>query len=134
MAERGRQCCFVCRTHLHIGDADLPDGKLPATPGHDHDGCAGRHSVSGPHFRSLSLLCGGTRKPLRRAGLIGWRSLKMAGEGRRIGLYGLGASAHLLAQVLRWQEREVYAFIRGDDADAQAHALRRGACWAGDSG
>jgi propanol-preferring alcohol dehydrogenase len=71
--------------------------------------------------------------PLMCAGLIGWRSLKKAGEGRRIGLYGFGAAAHIVAQVCRWQGREVYAFTRPGDAQAQAHALSLGATWAGGS-
>ncbi|MFD2248662.1 propanol-preferring alcohol dehydrogenase [Pseudochelatococcus lubricantis] len=71
--------------------------------------------------------------PLMCAGLIGWRSLKMAGDGKRIGLYGFGAAAHLLAQVLQWQGREVYAFTRAGDTGAQALALRLGAAWAGAS-
>ncbi|TPE51510.1 zinc-dependent alcohol dehydrogenase family protein [Amaricoccus solimangrovi] len=71
--------------------------------------------------------------PLMCAGLIGWRSLRRAGEGRRIGLYGFGAAAHLLAQVLVWQGREVYAFTRAGDAGARALALRLGAVWAGGS-
>ncbi len=72
--------------------------------------------------------------PLMCAGLIGWRSLKMAGDGQRIGLYGFGAAAHLLAQVLRWQGRQVYAFTQPEDHAAQAHALSLGAVWAGSSG
>ncbi|WP_029349276.1 zinc-dependent alcohol dehydrogenase family protein [Bosea sp. 117] len=71
--------------------------------------------------------------PLMCAGLIGWRSLKIAGEGRRIGLYGFGAAAHILAQVCRWQGREVYAFTRGGDRPAQEMALALGAAWAGGS-
>jgi alcohol dehydrogenase, propanol-preferring len=71
--------------------------------------------------------------PLMCAGLIGWRSLRMAGEGRRIGLYGFGAAAHIIAQVCRWQGREVYAFTRTGDTMAQAHALSLGAHWAGAS-
>lgn len=71
--------------------------------------------------------------PLLCAGLIGWRSLKLAGEGRRIGLYGFGAAAHIIAQICRWQEREVYAFTRPGDAEARAHALSLGVTWAGDS-
>ena len=71
--------------------------------------------------------------PLMCAGLIGWRSLKMAGEGRRIGLYGFGAAAHILAQVLVWQGREVYAFTRAGDRASQEHALSLGATWAGAS-
>jgi len=62
--------------------------------------------------------------------LIGWRSLKMAGEGRRIGLYGFGAAAHILAQVCRWQGREVYAFTRAGDELAQRLARALGAKWA----
>lgn len=71
--------------------------------------------------------------PLMCAGLIGWRALRMAGPGRRIGLYGFGAAAHLLAQVLRWQGREVYAFTTPGDAAAQDHARSLGAIWAGGS-
>jgi propanol-preferring alcohol dehydrogenase len=71
--------------------------------------------------------------PLLCAGLIGWRSLKLAGEGRRIGLYGFGAAAHILAQVCRWQQRDVYAFTRPGDSAAQEHALSLGARWAGAS-
>jgi propanol-preferring alcohol dehydrogenase len=71
--------------------------------------------------------------PLMCAGLIGWRSLKLAGDGKRVGLYGFGAAAHILAQVCRWQGREVYAFTRPGDAPAQAHALSLGARWAGGS-
>jgi propanol-preferring alcohol dehydrogenase len=71
--------------------------------------------------------------PLMCAGLIGWRSLKIAGDGRRIGLYGFGAAAHILAQVCRWQGREVYAFTRAGDQAAQQLALSLGAAWAGAS-
>jgi propanol-preferring alcohol dehydrogenase len=71
--------------------------------------------------------------PLMCAGLIGWRSLRMAGEGRRIGLYGFGAAAHILAQVCRWQGREVYAFTRSGDEAAQALARCLGARWVGSS-
>lgn len=71
--------------------------------------------------------------PLLCAGLIGWRALSIAGDGQRIGLYGFGAAAHLLAQACRWQGREVYAFTRAGDAAAQALARSLGACWAGSS-
>ncbi|MDQ0349021.1 zinc-dependent alcohol dehydrogenase family protein [Ancylobacter vacuolatus] len=72
--------------------------------------------------------------PLMCAGLIGWRTLKMAGEAQRIGLYGFGAAAHLIAQLCRWQGREVYAFTRAGDTGAQQLALSLGARWAGGSG
>jgi propanol-preferring alcohol dehydrogenase len=71
--------------------------------------------------------------PLLCAGLVGYRALRMAGEGRRLGVYGFGAAAHIVAQVARWQGREVYAFTRPGDLDAQAFARGLGAVWAGDS-
>ena len=71
--------------------------------------------------------------PLLCAGLIGWRSLKMAGDGRTIGIYGFGAAAHIIAQVCRWQGRRVFAFTRAGDAAGQAFARSLGAEWAGGS-
>ncbi|HEY6908035.1 MAG TPA: zinc-dependent alcohol dehydrogenase family protein [Myxococcales bacterium] len=71
--------------------------------------------------------------PLLCAGLIGHRCLRMAGDARRLGLYGFGAAAHLLVQVARHQGREVYAFTSPGDADAQRFALELGATWAGSS-
>jgi propanol-preferring alcohol dehydrogenase len=71
--------------------------------------------------------------PLLCAGLIGWRALKAAGAGRRLGLYGFGAAAHLVAQLAVWQGRQVYAFTRPGDAAARDFALGLGAAWAGDS-
>jgi propanol-preferring alcohol dehydrogenase len=71
--------------------------------------------------------------PLMCAGLIGWRSLRMAGPAHRIGLYGFGAAAHILAQVCAWQGREVFAFTRAGDDQAQGLARSLGATWAGGS-
>jgi propanol-preferring alcohol dehydrogenase len=71
--------------------------------------------------------------PLLCAGLIGWRSLVIAGEARKIGFYGFGAAAHILAQVAQWQGRSVYAFTRSGDARTQAFARSLGAIWAGAS-
>ncbi len=71
--------------------------------------------------------------PLLCAGLIGYRSLRMAGEGKRLGIYGFGAAAHIITQVAVWQGREVYAFTRQDDTTAQSFALNMGARWAGSS-
>ena len=71
--------------------------------------------------------------PLLCAGLIGWRSLVKAGDGRRLGLYGFGAAAHIIAQVARFQGREVFAFTRRGDARSRAFALELGATWAGAS-
>jgi propanol-preferring alcohol dehydrogenase len=67
--------------------------------------------------------------PLLCAGLIGWRALKIAGEGKRLGLYGFGAAAHILAQVARWQGRDVYAFTKPGDVGTQAFARSLGATW-----
>lgn len=71
--------------------------------------------------------------PLLCAGLIGWRSLKKAGDGKRIGLFGFGAAAHILTQICIWQGRDVYAFTRQGDRAAQQFALELGAIWAGSS-
>jgi len=71
--------------------------------------------------------------PLLCAGLIGYRCLRMAGEGRRLGLYGFGAAAHILIQVALWQGREIYGFVRPGDDTAKDFARSLGACWAGDS-
>ena len=71
--------------------------------------------------------------PLLCAGLIGWRSLVMAGEGKRLGLYGFGAAAHIIAQVARWEGREVFAFTSPGDTRTQAFARELGAVWAGGS-
>jgi propanol-preferring alcohol dehydrogenase len=71
--------------------------------------------------------------PLLCAGLIGYRSLRMCGDARRLGLYGFGAAAHIIAQVAAWQGREVYAFTRAGDDAAQRLATELGAVWAGAS-
>ena len=72
--------------------------------------------------------------PLLCAGLIGFRALRLCGEARRLGLYGFGAAAHVLAQVATWQGRKVFAFTRSGDEAAQRFALELGAVWAGSSG
>jgi alcohol dehydrogenase, propanol-preferring len=71
--------------------------------------------------------------PLLCAGLIGHRALRMTGDGERLGLYGFGASAHIVCQVARHQGRRVFAFTRADDLAAQAFALQLGCEWAGDA-
>lgn len=71
--------------------------------------------------------------PLLCAGLIGWRCLRRCGDARRIGLYGFGAAAHIIAQVAQHQGREVYAFTRAEDITAQAFARSLGCAWAGGS-
>lgn len=71
--------------------------------------------------------------PLLCAGLIGWRALMIAGEGRHLGLYGFGAAAHILAQVANWQGRSVFAFTKPGDTATQAFARSLGVAWAGGS-
>ncbi len=71
--------------------------------------------------------------PLLCAGLIGWRSLTIAGGGKRLGLYGFGAAAHIIAQAAKWQGRSVYAFTRPGDVANQSFARKLGATWAGGS-
>jgi propanol-preferring alcohol dehydrogenase len=71
--------------------------------------------------------------PLLCAGLIGFRSYRMAGAAQRLGLYGFGAAAHILTQIAVSQGQEIYAFTRPGDHDGQAFARRLGAVWAGDS-
>jgi len=71
--------------------------------------------------------------PLLCAGLIGYRSLRLAGDGERVGLYGFGSSAHIVCQVARHQGRRVFAFTRRGDAEAQSFARELGAEWAGDA-
>jgi propanol-preferring alcohol dehydrogenase len=77
-----------------------------------------------PDLQAAPLLC---------AGLVGYRSLRLAGDGERLGLYGFGASAHIVAQVARYEGRRVLAFTRAGDERAQRFALELGAEWAGDA-
>ena len=124
--------CGAC-PYCAAGRENLCD--TPEFTGFTRDGGFATHVVADPAyaFPLTGFDDPVAAAPLMCAGLIGWRSLKLAGEGRRIGLYGFGAAAHLLAQVLRWQGREVYAFTRAGDAAAQALARRLGAAWAGAS-
>ena len=71
--------------------------------------------------------------PLLCAGLIGYRALTMSGDARRLGIYGFGAAAHIIAQVARFQGRTLFAFTRPGDVEAKKFALALGASWAGDS-
>ena len=106
----------------------------PLFTGYTRDGGFATHVVADAAYAfPLSFDDPVSAAPLMCAGLIGWRSLSFAGEARRIGLYGFGAAAHILAQVCRWQGREVYAFTRTGDEAAQKLALSLGARWAGSS-
>jgi propanol-preferring alcohol dehydrogenase len=122
-------CCSYCAS----GRENLCDN--PGFTGYTRDGGFASHVVADA---AISFPLDGfsdpvAAAPLMCAGLIGWRSLKMAGEGKRIGIYGFGAAAHIIAQVCVYQGREVYAFTRAGDEAAQALALSLGAVWTGGS-
>jgi propanol-preferring alcohol dehydrogenase len=180
--------CAVCRTDLHVVDADLTEPKLPLIPGHEIVGTIAAMGAGVERFAIgdrvgvpwLGWTCGTCAfcrsgrenlcalarftgyqidggygeftladqrfcfaipdgysdteaAPLLCAGLIGYRSLRMAGEARKLGLYGFGAAAHIIAQVARWQGRAIYAFTSPGDLEAQAFARELGAVWAGGS-
>jgi propanol-preferring alcohol dehydrogenase len=127
----GHTCgiCGYCRS----GQENLCD--RPTFTGYTRDGGFATHVVADAAyaFALEGFNDPVATAPLMCAGLIGWRSLRIAGEGRRIGLYGFGAAAHIVAQVCRWQGRDVYAFTRAGDVRAQDHARSLGAVWAGGS-
>jgi propanol-preferring alcohol dehydrogenase len=181
--------CGVCRTDLHIVDAELLNPKLPLIIGHEIVGTVIALGKGANWFRIgervgvpwLGYTCGKCRyclnkkenlcdlalftgytidggyaeytvadqrycfripdgypdteaAPLLCAGLIGYRSYRMAGEGaEHLGIYGFGAAAHIIAQIAVYQGKKVYAFTRPGDIEAQEFALRLGAVWAGDS-
>jgi len=125
-------CCGHCPYCL-AGDENLCDA--PLFTGYTRDGGFATHVVADAAFafRLPDDADPVALAPLMCAGLIGWRSLRAAGGARRLGLFGFGAAAHILAQVGRWQGREIHAFTRPGDTAAQQHALRSGAVWAGAS-
>jgi propanol-preferring alcohol dehydrogenase len=127
----GRTCgqCRYCRN----GWENLCD--RPLFTGYTRDGGYATHVIADARY-VFALPEGGddvATAPLLCAGLIGWRSLQIAGDGEKLGLYGFGAAAHIIAQVARWQGREVYAFTRKGDTAAQTFAKKLGAYWAGSS-
>jgi alcohol dehydrogenase, propanol-preferring len=127
----GHTCglCSYCRD----GRENLCDA--PQFTGYTRDGGYATHTLADARFCfPLSEVADAAAlSPLMCAGLIGWRSLRMAGEGRALGLYGFGAAAHILAQVAVWHGRRVYAFTRSGDRAAQDFARGLGAVWAGGS-
>jgi alcohol dehydrogenase, propanol-preferring len=124
--------CGVC-PFCRQGHENLCD--RPQFTGYTRDGGYATHVVADARFAFALPATGDdvAAAPLLCAGLIGWRSLRIAGEGRRIGLYGFGAAAHIVAQVARWQGREVFAFTRPGDVAGQRFAKSLGAAWAGGS-
>ena len=123
------ECVYCCSDRENLCDS-------PRFTGYQTDGGFAEYAVADhrfcfpipegyPDLQAAPLLC---------AGLIGYRSLVMAGEGRRLGIYGFGAAAHIVTQVALWQGREVYAFTKADDSEGQQFAREMGAVWAGESG
>lgn len=127
----GHSCgkCGYCRH----GQENLCDA--PGFTGCTRDGGYATHAVADAHFcfplpENLSDI---EAAPLLCAGLIGWRALRAAGDGERLGLYGFGAAAHIIAQIAVWQGRDVYAFTRPGDLEGQAFARSLSCLWAGSS-
>src|SRR5689334_21890371 len=124
--------CGVCR-FCKNGVENLSDN--PLFTGYTRDGGFATHTIADARYAfplgeegdDVSIA------PLLCAGLIGWRSLVMAGPAERLGIYGFGAAGHIVAQIARWQGRSVHAFTRKDDSAAQDFARRLGAVWAGAS-
>ena len=126
------QTCGQCR-YCRNGSENLCD--RPLFTGYTRDGGYATHVVADARYVFALPQDGDdiATAPLLCAGLIGWRSLQIAGDGQKIGLYGFGAAAHIIAQVACWQGREVFAFTRKGDDAAQAFARTLGARWSGSS-
>ncbi len=122
--------CEFCTS----GRENLCDGAR--FTGYDLDGGYAEYCVADERFCFAIPQRYGDQEaaPLLCAGLIGYRSLAMAGDAQRLGIYGFGAAAHIVAQVAKHQGRRVFAFTRPGDVEGQAFARRHGADWAGDSG
>jgi alcohol dehydrogenase, propanol-preferring len=124
--------CGVC-PYCRMQRENLCDS--PLFTGYTRDGGYATSTVADARF-AFPLGDAGSDEslaPLLCAGLIGWRALGIAGDGKRLGLYGFGAAAHILAQVAKWQDRSVFAFTRPGDLATQAFARSLGATWAGGS-
>lgn len=127
----GRTCgdCRYCRA----GSENLCNS--PLFTGYTADGGFATHVLAGVDYafeldpRDNPV----AQAPLLCAGLIGWRCLKKAGDAKRLGLFGFGAAAHIIAQVSVWQGRQVFAFTKPGDVTAQGLARQLGCIWAGSS-
>jgi alcohol dehydrogenase, propanol-preferring len=124
--------CGECR-YCRSGRENLCDNAR--FTGYSIDGGYAEYTVadSGYCFLLPALYSDIEAAPLLCAGLIGYRALRMAGDAQRVGIYGFGAAAHIVAQVARYQGRKVFAFTRRGDIHAQRFARELGAVWAGDS-
>jgi propanol-preferring alcohol dehydrogenase len=125
--------CGVCRFCAH-GEENLCDNA--EFTGYQRDGGFADYALADAAFafRLPDAYGDAEAAPLLCAGLIGYRSLKMAGPGGHLGIYGFGAAAHIVTQVALWEGRRVSAFTRPGDTAAQTFALSLGAQWAGGSG
>jgi len=126
------QTCGDCR-YCRMGCENLCD--RPLFTGYTRDGGYASQVIADARY-VFALPADGddtATAPLLCAGLIGWRSLQIAGDGEKLGLYGFGAAAHIIAQVARWQGRQVFAFTRKGDVAAAAFAKKLGAVWTGSS-
>jgi propanol-preferring alcohol dehydrogenase len=126
------RACHVC-PYCRSGRENLCDE--PLFTGYTRDGGFATHAIADADYTYPLDGLGedAAIAPLLCAGLIGWRSLVMAGEGGALGLFGFGAAGHIILQVARWQGRRVMAFTRPGDEAAQGLALSLGAAWAGGS-
>jgi propanol-preferring alcohol dehydrogenase len=124
--------CGVC-SYCRGQQENLCDA--PLFTGYTRDGGFATHTIADARycFPLPEGMDDAHAAPLLCAGLIGWRSYRMAGDGRSLGIYGFGAAAHILTQVATWQGRKVFAFTRPDDVAAQEFARSLGAVWAGGS-
>lgn len=127
----GHTCgtCPFCRS----GQENLCD--TPQFTGCDRDGGYASHVVADSRycFAIPDRFSDVEAAPLLCAGLIGWRALRMAGDGLRLGFYGFGAAAHILTQIAVFQHRQVYAFVKPGDSAGQVFARKLGCVWAGGS-
>ncbi len=121
--------CPYCRSNAE----NLCDA--PVFTGYTRDGGYATHAVADARYCFPLGEAGDDADiaPWLCAGLIGWRSYRMAGEGATLGLYGFGAAAHILAQFAKWQGRRIFAFTRRGDTAAQDFSRALGAVWAGAS-
>ncbi len=123
--------CGTCR-YCGAGQENLCDSAL--FTGCQLDGGYAEHTLADARycFELPSTLDDQHAAPLLCAGLIGYRCLEMTCDARRIGIYGFGAAAHIVTQVATWQGRQIFAFTRAGDSEAQQFARRLGAVWAAD--
>jgi len=124
--------CGQC-PYCDNGEENLCD--LAKFTGYTLDGGYAEYTIADQRycFPIAELYSDPEAAPLLCAGLIGYRSLVKTGNAKRLGLYGFGAAAHIVAQIAKYQQREVYAFSRTGDTEAQEFALDLGAVWAGNS-